>query len=198
MTAYPATFDVSRPARFERPQVFVRLLAYLILGVVNYIFIIGLPVYAALTIGTKGADHYIKEDAARVTGWLKWYIGLYAYVMVTTDKLPMTAAEAPIRFEVQAHGTPTIASALLRFITSIPSGIILSALATVGAAIWLVASVMILLSEEYSEGLYDFQRGIVRWTARFIAYHASLVPEYPPFAFDMGTEGATPATTSAA
>ena len=45
---------------------------------------------------------------------------------------------------------------------------------------------MVLIQESYPEGLYDFQCGVVRWQARLLVYHASLVDGYPPFAFDMG------------
>jgi Domain of unknown function (DUF4389) len=194
MADYPVTFDVAKPEKFERPQVFIRIIGYIVLGFVNYLIILGLPIYAAFNL-SKGSERFHQENGPTVTGWLRWYIGLYAYVMVCTDKFPMSGEDAPIKFDVQPQGNHTLGSALLRFITSIPSGLVLAALATVGGIIWLIASIMILIQEDYPEGLYDFQRGITRWAARLVAYHASLVQQYPPFSFDMGPEGAAPAAT---
>ena len=50
----------------------------------------------------------------------------------------------------------------------------------------------ILVRETYPAALYDFQRGVLRWQARLLAYHASLVDEYPPLAFYTGPEPAPP------
>ena len=52
------------------------------------------------------------------------------------------------------------------------------------------------VDEKWGRGLYDFQRGITRLAARLVAYHASLVQEYPPFAFDMGPEDAAASATT--
>jgi hypothetical protein len=46
--------------------------------------------------------------------------------------------------------------------------------------------------------ILSFQRGVLRWQARLVAYHASLVEEYPPFSFETGDgHGATPAASGA-
>jgi hypothetical protein len=37
MTDYPVTFDITRPATNQKPAVFIRILGYLILGVVNWL-----------------------------------------------------------------------------------------------------------------------------------------------------------------
>ena len=51
---------------------------------------------------------------------------------------------------------------------------------------------MILIRKDYPDRLYSFQPGSLRWGARLLAYHASLVDEYPPFALD--TKPVAPAT----
>jgi hypothetical protein len=53
--------------------------------------------------------------------------------------------------------------------------------------------VMVLIQENYPDGLYNFQRGVLRWEARLLGYHASLVDQYPPFALDTGPEPASTA-----
>jgi hypothetical protein len=191
MAAYPVTFEIAKPQKFQRPAVFIRLIGYFILGIVNWLVIVLLPIYAALRISSKGADRFLQEDGEKTKGWLRAYIGLYAYVMVTTDVFD-GVGDPSFRFDLTPQGKPTVGSALLRWITSIPSLLILGALASVGYVIWIIASIMILIQEDYPAGLYDFQRGVLRWAGRLAAYHASLVQEYPPLAFDMGAEAQAP------
>jgi hypothetical protein len=196
MASYPVTFDVARPATFDKTQVFVRILGYIIYGILSIIWYI--PLLIAIWVAQKGGEKYLAEDGPKVKGWLHWFIGLAAYVYVLTDKFPSSAEESGVTFDVQFSGKPTLGSALLRIIFSIPSLIVLSVLAWVGAVIWLIASIMILIQGTYPEGLYDFNRGVVRWEARLLGYHASLVDPYPPFAFDTGPEGAAPAASTPA
>jgi hypothetical protein len=54
--------------------------------------------------------------------------------------------------------------------------------------VWVIAAIWVLIAETYPESLYGFQRGIVRWTARLLAYLASLVDTYPPFSLETGPE----------
>ncbi len=68
--------------------------------------------------------------------------------------------------------------------------LVLGLLGIVSAVIWLIAAVMVLIQENYPDGLYNFQRGVLRWEARLLGYHASLVDQYPPFALDTGPEPA--------
>ena len=196
-TDYPVTFDVARPEKFERPQVFLRILVAVILsilgGALGWIFglvYLVLPVVAAIFISQKGGEKYLAEDGPRVTGWLRWIVAFYAYLGILTDRFPSEKPEEIVRFEVQTGGTPTVGSALLRLIYSIPSAFVLSILSIASAVIWIIAAVMVLVQENYADGLYNFQRGILRWEARLLGYHASLVEQYPPFALDTDGEPA--------
>jgi hypothetical protein len=123
-----------------------------------------------------------------MTGWLRWLIAFYAYLGFLADRFPSERPEEIVRFEVKTAGTPTVGSALLRLIYSIPSAFVLAIIGIASAVIWLIAAVMILIQERYPEGLYNFQCGVLRWEARLLGYHASLVDRYPPFAIDTGPE----------
>lgn len=147
MAAYSVIFDIARPQKFQRPAVSIRLIGYFILGIVNWLVIVLLPIYGALRISSKGADRFLEEDGEKIKGWLRSYIGLYAYVMVTTDVFD-GVSDSSFRFDVTPQGKPTVGSALLRWITSIPSLLILGALASVGYVIWIIASIMILIQED--------------------------------------------------
>ena len=97
-----------------------------------------------------------------------------------------------MRFEVERSGSPTVSSALLRIVYAIPNLIVFAIFAFVGAILWVVAVVFVLLNEKYPNSLWRFLRGLVRWEACLLAYLASLVEPYPPFTLD--TSMPSPAT----
>ena len=196
MADYPVIFEVTRPAKFERPQVLIRIVAYFLLSLVMSLVYWALPIVAAIWVSQKGSQRYLEEDGPKVTGWLRWTTALSAYVYLLTDRFP-SYEDVSVRYDVQPMGTPSIGSALLRLITSIPSLIVFTILNWVATIIWFIAAVMVLIQETYPEGLYDFQCGVVRWQARLLAYHASLVGAYPPFSFDTGPQSASPPAAAA-
>jgi hypothetical protein len=126
-----------------------------------------------------------------MTGWLRWVLALYAYIGILTDRVPSEKPEEIVHFEVQTGGSPTVGSALLRLIYSIPSAFVLALLGFVAGIVWIIAAVMVLVQENYADGLFDFLRGVLRWEARLLAYHSSLVEQYPPFALDTGAESSS-------
>ena len=192
MADYPVVFDVQRPEKFERPQMALRIvigiIAYFILSWVGGILYLIFPAVAAVLTSQKGGEKYLEEDGPRVAGWIRWVVAIYAYLIVLVDKFPTEKPEEIVRFDVRTTGSPTVGSALLRLIYSIPSALVLGLLSIVGLVVLLIAVISVLINETYPEGLYNFQRGLLRWEARLLGYHASLVGEYPPFALDTGPE----------
>jgi hypothetical protein len=187
-TDYPVIFDVTRPEKFQRPQILLRILAAIVLSWILGLVYLVLPIMAAIYISQKGSEKFLQEDGPKMTGWLRWLTAYYAYVFILTDRFPTEKAEELVKFEVRLNGTPTAGSALLRLIYSIPSAFVLSLLGIVAEILWIVAAVMVLVQENYPDSIFDFQRGVVRWEARLLGYHASLVEQYPPFALDSGPE----------
>ena len=185
-----ADFDVSYPQRFDRVQVVLRVviiwLAALIGIPFGWILYLGFPVLAAVLISQKDGNRYLAEDSPRVTRWLGWVMAVSAYIGLLTDKLP-ASGEATVHFQIETSGTPSPGSALLRILKAIPSALVLALLMFVSAIVWVIAAVWILIGETYPESLYGFQRGVVRWLARLLAYLASLVDYYPPFSLETGT-----------
>ncbi len=201
--AYPVIFDVPRPQRFERSQVALRILVTLLLtlvaGAVGWIFgifYLAVPVLAAVLISQGTAEDYFKDTKMPMV--LRWYLALYCYLAALIDRFPTDEPETIITFESRPTGSPTVGSALLRLVLSIPSALVLIVLGLVGTVIWVIAVINILIQENYPDGLYNFQLGIMRWHARLLAYHASLVDEYPPFAIEGGHETAPPVPPPAA
>jgi hypothetical protein len=99
------------------------------------------------------------------------------------DRFP-TEREPDVSIDIPFTGRPTIGSALVRLLTSIPSGLVLGFLWFGSSILWVVAAVLILVGAPMPEWILAYQRGVLRWETRLVAYHASLVDEYPPFAFD--------------
>lgn len=197
MAVYPVSFDIARPEKFERPHVFLRIVVLIILSILGGAFgwILGLvyllfPALAAIFISQKGAERFLQEDGPRMTGWIRWVMALYSYLGLVTDRFPTEKPEEIVRVEIQTGGTPTVGSALLRIILAIPSAFVLAILGLISGIIWIIAAIMVLIQENYPDGLFGFQVGVLRWQARLLGYQASLVEPYPPFALDTGAETA--------
>ena len=181
---YPVVFEIERPPVFDRAHVFLRIAVLIVIGWVVHpvgLLWLGLPVIAAILISQKGGQRYLTEDGPTVTRALNWIVDLVAYVALLTDRLP-SRDEHVVRFDVERSGSPTTRSALLRIVYAIPSLIVLAVLTWVGAIVWVFAIVLVFFTGRYPESWWHFLCGIVGWEARLVAYLASLVGRYPPFA----------------
>jgi hypothetical protein len=204
MASYGASFEIAPPQKFDRVHIAIRVLILLILTFAlafmewHYAVVyLAIPVVAAILISQSGAERYLAEAHENMTKWLRYLLAFYAYIGLLTDRLPNEEPKETLHFEVATSGSPTAGSTLLRIILAIPSAIVLGLLGIVAAILMLYAAIMILIQETYPEGVYNFLRGVLRWEARLLAYMASLVDEYPPFALDTQSEGAAPAPRSA-
>jgi hypothetical protein len=194
--AFPVTFDVERPPVFQRAHVFLRVGLLIVIGWLGHPFgllWLGLPLVAAILVSQKGGQRYLDQDGPTITRVLGWILAVVAYLALLTDR-PPAPGEHPVRFQVVRSGSPTVSAALLRILYAIPNLIVLAILAFVGAIVWLIAVVLVLVNERYPESLWRFLLGLVRWEAYVLAYLASLVDRYPPFG--LATESMSPAAPS--
>jgi hypothetical protein len=195
--AYPVHFSVERPERFERPHVFLRLLILILVSaVVAFAWVLAL-IYIALPVvsaafASRDKDRFHEEGAVQIRRVLHWIVAFDAYLSLLTDRLPTEDPPGGARFDVRFTGSPTTGSALMRLITSIPNALVLAALGFAATITGIVAAVFVLVQEDYPDGLYCFHTGVVRWFARLLAYHGSLVDEYPPYDLDTSTEVSPP------
>jgi hypothetical protein len=173
--------------------VVIRILVILLLlilanaiGWIAGVVYLAVPVIAAILISQKGSETYLEEKGGSLLMLLRWYFAVYCYLLLLTDRFPTEKPEELVTFDVAPTGSPTVGSALLRLIYSIPSAFVVALLGIVGFIIAIIAVISVLIQERYADGLYDFQAGIMRWQARLMGYHASFVGEYPPFAVDTG------------
>ncbi len=194
MTPYPAIFDVSPPARSDRLQLVLRLVICAALGVVGVeggalvlLLYLALPAAAAVVVQSRGADIYLSRTGPAIVRLLRWLLSFEAYMLFLTDRFP-TGAETLVRYEVRPAGVPTPGGALLRLLTSLPEAIVLLLLGIVSGLVAFLGALTVLAAEKVPAPLLGFQRGLVRWQARLLAYHASLVDAPPPYALEGGSE----------
>jgi hypothetical protein len=191
--SYPVSFDIERPPVFQRAHVFLRIALLIVIGWIGHPFgllWLGVPVVAAILASQKGGQRYLDEDGPKLTRVLSWVIAVIAYLALLTDSLP-GRNEPGVRFDVERSGSPTVGSALLRIVYAIPSLIVLAILVFVGAIVWLLAILLVLVSERYPQSAWRFLCGIVRWEACVFAYLASLTDRYPPFTLETGSMPST-------
>jgi len=189
---YPVVFDVGRPARYDRAQVALRILILALLGALSAplgwlfgVLYLALPAIAAVGISSRSAATFQVELSGDVVRIIRWVLSFYAYLLLLTDRFPQwSVPESLVRFEVTPSGTPTVGTALLRLVYTVPYALVLAVFGCAAALIWVICLVSVLAGAGVPRGLYDFLRGVMRWQARLFAYHASLVDEYPPWSFD--------------
>jgi hypothetical protein len=197
--AYPVSFDIQPPERFQKPHVFLRAIVIIILalfaGSIGWILgllYLAFPVAAAVLISQKGPERFLAESETTITKWLRYMLALYAYMSFLTDRLPTEEPTQTFQFTVRPNGSPTVGSALLRIIYALPHAFVLGIIGLAFIVVLPVAAISILINERVPDWAYGFARGYMRWESRVFAYLASLVEEYPPFSFE---DGAVPAET---
>ena len=121
---YPVTFDAEQPERYNRPQAALRLVILILLSLVGSVlgWLFGVvylvvPVAAAILVQQAGASGYLARETDRVSGWLRWLVAVYAWLLFLTDRFPVPSAEPGVSFGITPGGSPTTGSALLRLVT---------------------------------------------------------------------------------
>jgi uncharacterized protein DUF4389 len=193
MISHPVDIEVTTPQKLDRIQVMLRLAVVLAIGYIGislgwlfFAFYLLLPVVAAILVTQKGGAGYLRDHGPALTRVLRWLVAFYAYMLLVTDRFPTGDETGAPRLAIEPGGQPTVGSALARLVLSIPSALVLGFLMLISAVVMVIAVLSILIAEQYAPSLYAFQLGVVRWHARLLAYHASLVDAYPPFTLEGG------------
>jgi hypothetical protein len=187
---YPVQIETTSPLRFDRVQLALRLVIAIALGWVGIsagwlgcALFLALPVIAAVVISTRGAQGYLDDTGPKLWRVVSWLLAFSAYMLLLTDRFP-AGEPTGVQIQIRPDGLPTTGSALIRLITSLPSGLVLALLGFVSSVLFVIGAVTILVDQHVPAWILGFQRGVLRWQARLAAYHASLVDEYPPFSFE--------------
>jgi Domain of unknown function (DUF4389) len=196
MTPYPVDIEVVAPAEFSRLQLVLRIAFGIAIGYVGIslgwlfgLLYLVLPLFAAIVVSDRGGAAFV-ERSRPLQRVLRWVVAFYGYLFFVTDRFPTDTELVELRVEIQPVGTPTVGSALGRLLTSIPATLVLAILFFASCLIAFVAAIAVLLARRYPPSLHAFQCAVLRWQARLLVYHASLVDVYPPFAFDTHVSGA--------
>lgn len=191
MRTSPVHVEVVSPAHHERIQVVLRILLAIALGWIGIttgwlvgLLFVALPLVAAISAST-GPRRFREDTAPAVVRVLSWLLQLSAFMLLLTDRFP-SGTDPNARIELPIHAQPTPGSALTRLLTSLPSGLVLMVLWFVSSVLWLVSAITVLVATTVPPSILGYQRGVLRWQARLVAYHASLVDDYPPFAVETG------------
>lgn len=180
--------EAASPPRYERAQLAVRVVLAIVLGWfgitigwVSWLLYLVLPLIAAIEVSTQPREYPARLGQPLWRG-LSWLLRLSAYMMFITDRFPL--GTAVVSFEVDMTAQPTVGSALVRLVTSIPSAVVLFLVMLISGVLWLLSAIDVLVAGHVPESILGYQRGVLRWQARLLAYHASLVDDYPPFTLD--------------
>jgi len=189
MDTYPVHLSVVQPSRFTRLQLALRMVAFLVLGLLGIgfglVFVVAyvaLPAFACLRLSSHH-DRYFDEDAPKVLRLLRWLAAVSGWAGLIAEHLPTGAPDESIRIAVAGRPHATASLALLRLLTGIPSALVLGLLCVLGGFVWVWAAFSILFFERVGPHAFRYLVGLQRWSVRLLAYQASLVDPYPPFSF---------------
>ena len=116
---------------------------------------------------------------------IRFLTGLQAYLFFGVEEIPSWDKPGPATYSYTPSGTPTVGSALMRFIMVIPQAIVLGIVGFVAMILAFVAAVMVLVNESVSHDIWKFQMEMVAWEAWVLSYYLSMVEEYPPFSLQV-------------
>jgi len=188
---YPVTLESHFAPRYQRIQVLYRVLWLAAIGILHQtvgglfvaLYLI-LPVAAAISISRNRGSGFRPDDRRALVSVIDWAVSFYAYLLFVSDRVPVPPRDATTCLIVRPSGVPRVPGAVVRLVTTLPHAIVLCLLGFVASLVAFAIAVVVLVTEVCPESLYTFQRDIVAWIGRVLAYHASLVDAYPPFALD--------------
>jgi hypothetical protein len=192
MRSYPVFLNVERSSRFTRQQLLLRVVAFVVLGIVGVslgtfylLAYLALPIVAAFRIAFLGSTRrYFEVDGRRIMRGLHWLIALNAWAGLVTEKLPEQSPDETVSVALEdTSPSATPVAAVLRIFTGLPSALVLCVLGWLGLFAWLWAAITVLLEERIGRAPFEYLLGLQRWTLRLLAFQACLVDEYPPFSF---------------
>jgi hypothetical protein len=168
----------------DRSHVLIRLVLLVVLGAaglssVYWLLYLALPVVVALIVSDQGFERYMEQHGPRAVPVLRWIAGAYAYLWLLTDEMPKSEPGGAVELEIDLHGEPTMHSAMVRVVTSLPALVLLAVLSSVSVIFWVLGAIAILVTRRVPAAFADFITMTLQYQLRLIAYHLSLVDTYP-------------------
>ena len=180
---HPVELIVEPATRILRVHMVIRLALLMALAVLGcssiyWCLYLAIPALVALAVTRKGGARYLTEDAPRIVHGLRWVATTYAYLWLLSNELP-TAEGGHVELQITTGGAPTVRSALLRLVYSLPALVLVAVLSCVGVLVWAIAAATILTTERMPRALAEYLALTLRVQLRLVAYHLSLVDRYP-------------------
>jgi hypothetical protein len=192
-SSYPVTLESRFSPRYDRIQVLYRVLWLAAIGLLHQtlgslfvVLYLILPGAAAIAVTRNREAGFGEHDRDALVAVIDWAVSFYAYLLFVSDRFPSPTGNNATRLVVRPSGAPRVGSALARLLTTLPHAIVLGILGFCAGLVAFAMAVAVLVSEACPEGLRAFQRDVVAWIGRVLAYHASLVETYPPFSLSGG------------
>ena len=193
-TPGPVLLAIAAPARQRRATVAVRLI--LAIPHVIALYFLGIAAFVVVVIGWLGAlvtGQLPGFAGTYLSGYLRWYSRVAAYLLLLTDQYPPFAFEDapyPVRLAVGA-GRLNRLSVLFRLILAIPAAIV-SMLLTSGftTIVVFIAWLTALVAGRLPASLHQAVAAVLRYTLRCYGYLLLLTDTYPAGLF--GDEPAVP------
>jgi hypothetical protein len=213
--AYPVTYSIERPERYDRLTVLFRI----ILVLPQYFLLFGFPFVifrAILGSGSAGVLSFLGyvsfTTVLEILVCIAWFailftgrfpqsflglclmifrweqnVGAY-FLLLAAPYPPFGSGPYPLDLQIEAPERHNRLTTVFRIILVIPHIIVLAFLGIASLVVTIIAWFAILFTGQYPASMYDFVVGVARWSARVAAYEFLLVDEYPPFSLS-GEQG---------
>jgi hypothetical protein len=197
-SSYSVNFQVDYPASTSRLfavpilGIVIRLILLIPHLIVIYILqILAEIVFIVAWIPVLFTGKYPEGLYSLVSGFIRWYARVYAYLFGLTDKYPpFSLGDEPsypvhVTIEQPAQSSRFFAipiiGGVVRIVLLIPHLIILYIMFAISFLFNLVAWIPALFAGTYPRWQYSFQSGLIRYGTRVFAYLFGLTDKYPPF-----------------
>jgi len=193
---YPADVAIQRPAESSRLWALLYVLfgikafALILHYIVAFIWGIGaLVVFFVSQLVVLFTGTYPTGMHAFLTRFVRWSNQLSAWTWGLTDVYPpFTPSDEPYPMDTtiaypdgSSRLWAVLTIILVKFLVLVPHFVVLYVLGLVQAILVWIANLVILFTGSYSDGLFEFCVGVLRWQTRVTAFTLGLVDGYPPF-----------------
>ncbi|SRR6266487_3879859 len=203
-SGYPVQFSVDYPDRsLDRLTTLLRIIVaipiLIVIGTVAGGTYQGGGGRGMLTVGGAGGGLLFLGPLLMIVfrqkyprWWFDWNLELLrfsnrvaAYLALMDDRYPSTDEAQSVHLDFPYPDVPQVLNRwlpLVKWFLAIPHYVVLFFLYIAAVVVVIVVWFVILFTERYPRGLFDFVEGVIRWHNRVVGYALALVTDqYPPF-----------------
>lgn len=180
---YPLTYNVDYPeGDLSRLGALFRIILVIPAEVVSF-FLAGttfLPLVLMILFRRKYPRWWFDFNLERA----RFSARVNVYFHLMTDLYPSTDEAQSVSLDMEYPDSSGLNRflPLIKWLLAIPHGVILWILGIISLILLVIAWIVIIITGRYPRGLFDFQVGYQRWSARVNAYAFVLITDrYPPF-----------------